>query len=189
MAIANNRPIQLEELHSRHPGLSEAASVMYASAAAVMLVANHSSPCNCAVRSGGEEVAMAVAWRDPTAEDQRVMANQIDRIEAGAYSVALAAAGERLDYVTLGRVAHGLGADWYLIPVGANVAHDPELDLERTDLVRFEVSGIESETDAEMKRRLSEKLDQLREAGMPGTAWAAVVGFQSPQVWLAELET
>jgi hypothetical protein len=189
MAIANSRPIQLEELHIRHPGLSEAASVMYASAAAVMLDANHSSPCNCAVRSGGEQVAMGVAWRDPTAEDRRVMANHIDRTEAGAYSVALAAAGERLDYVTLGRMGHGLGADWYLIPAGATVADDPHLDFERTDLVRFEVSGIESETDAEMKRRLAEKLDQLREPGMPGTAWAAVVGFHSPQVWLAELET
>ena len=181
-------PVSLEDLHLEHPGLSIEGSVMYARAAAVMLAVRHASPCVCEVQSGGEGTSMMIAWQEPSAGDHRFLANSIDRTEAGAYSLGLAAAGERLDYVALRRVAHGLGADWYLVPRGANIPDDPDLDLDRADLVRLEVSGIAAETDSEMRRRLMEKMDQLREAGIPGPGWAAVVGFTLPRVWIDELE-
>jgi hypothetical protein len=180
--------IQLEDIHADHPGLSPEASTLYARAAAVLLNERHSSPTRCSVRHNDSMTDVRLAWHAPTNRDVRVLANNIDRTEVAAYSVALAISGVELGHVALRRVAHGLGADWYLVPRGTQVPDDPELDLERSDLVRLEVSGIASETLAGMRRRLREKIDQVREVAIPGPAWAAVVGFGAPQVWMADSE-
>jgi len=190
MAAETQPALQLEDLHFRHPGLTAAAAAFYAEAAAVMLDGLHTSPVGFGAQLNDGDVGLqALAWRVPDPAVRRVVANLIDRIEQGAYSVALAVVETTLGQVCLRRAAHGDGADWLLVPVGGEESDDVELDLDRGDLVRLEVSGIASESDATMRRRLHEKVDQLRDAAVPGLAWAAVVGFGRPRVWLASMET
>lgn len=181
---------RLEDLHLAHPGLTEAMAWTYAEAAAVSMTNRHSSPTSFSLRWDGEDLgAVVVAWDAPSAAAIRGQANAIDRTEIAAYCIAIASAGARLEHVCLRRVAHGDGADWFLLPIARAAVDDPDLDLEDPNLVRLEVSGIDDETDALLRRRVNEKVDQVRAAAIPGSAWAAVVGFTAPRIWFAIVES
>jgi hypothetical protein len=78
------------------------------------------------------------------------------------------------------------GGDYYLIPGDAEVPEDPDLDLDRSDLVLLEVSGIDRDTDSTMKQRLDLKIAQVRAQGFGGRAFAGVVGFLGARIWVEE---
>lgn len=174
--------ISLEELHTRHPGLTAAVCAAYAEAAAVCLARHHRSPR--AVRTTGEAVEQSyeVSWRGPSEQQQAAWANHEDATRDGAYSVALAIVEAHLGLVTTARTAARSGSDYYLVPAAAATGPG-ELDLE--DAIRLEVSGIgEPTTEAAVLHRLGRKVDQARRASSALPALAAVVAFGEPRIAL-----
>lgn len=178
--------LAIAALHERHPGVSVEVSAFYAAAAAICLHRHHRSPKDVAVAEDGGAVATyETAWDDPSTDQARAYANDEDTTENGAYCVALAAADAHLSLLALRRSQSRSGADYYLIPDGSAIADDYELDLERADLVRLEVSGIDEDTESTLRARLRRKLDQAVRAPSDVPAVAAVVGFRTARVAFA----
>jgi hypothetical protein len=99
---------------------------------------------------GGEAGDVELEWSEPTRDEHAMHADEIDALEKAAYAVALAIAW-RLDFVVLGRVHRGSGADWLLVPKG-----EPA-----NDYYKLEVSGIDKIHPANTPaRRLKEKAHQ-----------------------------
>lgn len=74
--------------------------------------------------------------------------------------------------VALGRAETGTGADYYVGPVGSSME-----DLE--DCWRLEVSGINEASEADVARRLREKIDQAKRGRSNIPALAGVIGFST----------
>lgn len=77
----------------------------------------------------GQDVELA--WEEPSEHDQAAHANELDATECAGYAVALAIANQ-LGFRVIGRVHHGSGADWIMVPRG-----EPT-----NDYYKLEVSGI-----------------------------------------------
>jgi hypothetical protein len=100
----------------------------------------------------------------------------------GAYGIALAAVDLYLGFVALRRAEGKTGSDFYLVPAGSDVRSDPHLDLEREDLIRLEVSGINEDDEKNMRERVRRKVQQALTGHSPIPAMAGVVGFLSARV-------
>lgn len=184
MAVAGS--LAIAALHERHPGVSPEVSAFYAVAAAVCLHRHHRSPKQFAIAEDGDAAASyEAAWEEPSASQARAYANDEDTTENGAYCVALAAADSHLSLLALRRSQSRSGADYYLIPDGTAISDDHELDLERPDLVRLEVSGVDEDSEQAVRARLRRKLDQVARAPSDVPAIAAVVGFKTTRVAFA----
>lgn len=184
MAVAGS--LAIAALHVRHPGVSPEVSAFYAAAAAVCLHRHHRSPAQFDIAEDGDPAASyGAAWDEPSDSQERAYANEEDTTENGAYCVALAAADAHLSLLALRRSQSRSGADYYLIPDGTAISADHELDLERPDLVRLEVSGIDEDSEQALRARLRRKLDQVARAPSDVPAIAAVVGFKTTRVAFA----
>lgn len=159
----------LERLHERHRGLTEAICRSYAEAAAVALARHHSSPSVVTVRHGETSTQRIVAWPSPDPKTIAAWANTDDTTRDAAYSMALASVESELEWVALQRADTRTGADYFVGP--------PEsADLE--DAYRLEVSGTDRGGEAEVKRRMKVKLQQTRDGTSDVPAIACVVGFE-----------
>jgi hypothetical protein len=159
----------------------------YAITAAVCLSRHHRSPTVVTVESdSGLVLQYQVAWPPPTAEHIRSSANVEQATRDGAYALALAAVDAQLGLVALRRAEGRSGSDFYLIPKGSDVPSDPHLDLERDDLIRLEVSGINEDDDAAMRGRVRQKIRQALDGHSPVPAIVGVVGFLSARVVFRE---
>ena len=81
----------------------------------------------------------------------------------------------------MGRAEQESGADYYVAPRGASTD-----DLE--EWIRFEVSGVNVGSDAAIRRRLKDKLDQLGRAADETPGIAGVVGFHARLIRFAPLD-
>ncbi len=179
--------LEIAELHRFHPGVPEAQSTYYTSAAAVCLHRHHTSPKPVMVTLDTASDSYDAEWNEPTAAETRGLANKDEATRDGAYCIALAAAHAHLQRIALRRSEGLTGADWYLVPSDAEVGDDLEMDLERTDIVRLEVSGVDLDDDAKMLGRLNEKLRQARKGKSAFPAYAGVVGFRGARVQFAKV--
>ena len=68
------------------------------------------------------------------------------------------------------RAETGTGADYYIGPPGSGVS-----DLE--DCIRLEVSGLDAGDQGEVRKRLLQKVEQVREGSGSLPALAGVIGF------------
>ena len=57
-------------------------------------------------------------------------------------------------------------------------------DIDHTELIGLEVSGIDRDNPATMNQRLRDKLEQVRQGNSPDRAIAGVVGFRTARVVL-----
>lgn len=172
--------LKLANLHERHPGLSPAVGESYTEAAFVCLSRHHISPVSVSVKQDGSSLVHTV---DFTAPDERVRnshANDIDATEMGAYGMSLAAV-EAIDGLVAVRRAETLtGADWYIAPKGTQAD-----DLE--NCIRLEVSGVNSGTSNDVRRRLVEKVAQTTRGNSNLPAMAAVVGFKVLEIAMSPI--
>lgn len=172
--------LTLAGLADRHPGITPAVAETLHEAARVCLDRHHSPVIEFAVHGSPPRNA-SVAWQPA---DQRCRAahyNDTDATEMGACCLALAATEAVRDLVTLTRAPKLSGADYYLGRPGTDFE-----DLEAA--VRLEVSGIDSGTEADVKRRLRVKLEQARNGQSNLPAMAVVVAFLPKTIMMADLE-
>lgn len=170
--------LRIDALESSHPGLSRGVAESYREAAEVCFSRHHSPPTELALER--RSLFQAIAhWQPPDERTKRAWANEIDATEAGAYCVALAALELTDGLVAVARAETHTGADYYVAPHGSM----PD-DLEVA--CRLEVSGIDDSTAASVKTRLQQKLAQAARGRSSLPAIAAVVGFSSAQVAIAD---
>jgi hypothetical protein len=171
----------VEDLASRHPGVTKAIGDSYAEAAAVCLSRHHAPPASMIVDRGDAFVPCAAYWSPPDHRVSQAWANEIDATELGAYAVSLATVEVSEGLVAVRRAETLTGADYYIAPVGA----DPE-DLERW--LRLEVSGTDKGDRREIKVRLHRKVTQASKGASNLPALAAVVGFRELVVAIARVD-
>jgi hypothetical protein len=173
-------PLELDNLHERHTGLTAPLAASYIEAASVCFARHHVPPVALALKHGGENSLRIVHFVIPDERVRNAHANVIDATEAGAYGVSLAAIESVTGLVAVRRAETLTGADWYIAAQGAET-----YDLE--DCVRLEVSGINAGTSGDVARRLREKVAQAARGLSNLPAIAAVVGFQVREVAISPL--
>lgn len=142
----------------------------YHEAARVCLSRHHVPPTTFTVRSGRRKTDAAVSWPTPTPRIVRAWANRDGATRDAAYLCVIAAV-ELLDgRIAVSRAETTTGADYYIWPAGHTGA-----DLE--DCWRLEVSGINDGSEADVARRLREKVEQARAGASNLPALAGVIGF------------
>jgi len=170
-----------------HPGVAPSVASFYTDAARVCLRRHHRSPTAWSMSVLPDPpVQVELQWIEPGARVLGAYKNALRATENGAYALALAATELLLGLVALCQAEAETGGDYYLIPAGTATTDDPNLDLDRDDVVLFEVSGIDLDDDAKMAGRLREKTEQVRAQEWSGLAFAGVVGFRNARAWLME---
>jgi hypothetical protein len=130
--------LRIQDLESRHPGVTTGVAMGYREAAEVCLDRHHEPPTDVTV-DRGKQINAVADWQVPDERTKRAWANEIDTTEAGAYCVALAAIELTDNLVAVRRAETHTGADYYVAPKGAS-----PIDLE--DAFRLEVSGMDEGT-------------------------------------------
>ena len=173
----------METLHERHYGLTEAVARVLAEAAAVCLDRHHMPPAAFLITHGEQAEGREVRWAPANARARGAWANSIDRTEAGAYAMAIAAVESMLGLMVVSRAPAKSGAD-YRIGSGWPVDEHGELDLEPAR--RLEVSGMDRGSQADLHARLSGKAKQIVKGG-DGPGCAVVVAFEMKRIALREV--
>jgi hypothetical protein len=162
---------RVRQLYRKHFGLTKSLSQAYEEAVCVCLDGGD-SPTRFDVENGETVASRLLLWETPTERERRAWANTIDRVEAAAYGVAIAAIEIELGLVAIGR-AHTLsGADYYLAP--ANGGDYLE------NAYRLEVSGTTSSEGRRIHERMRQKLQQVARPSNPSLA--CVVSFGAPAI-------
>ncbi len=167
--------LPLEDLSTRHYGLTESIAAAYLEAACVSLDCHHISPQTFVLKRDGNEQKVAVEWSKPDARIKAAWANLDDATRDGAYAFAIASVEHLLSLYAVRRAENRSGSDYYLAPVNGKID-----DLE--DCIRLEVSGTGLD-ESELKSRLKIKMEQVRKA-RNDPAIAIVVGFKVRQILL-----
>lgn len=180
----------LDALDQRHFGVTQEVGAGIAMCARVCLYRHHKPPTT-AVTVSAQNTAdkpYAVTWLRPT-QRQIESVEKRDATRDGAYCLALGASEIHLGLFALGRAQTGTGADYYLGPSGNGInVIDGELDWERA--FRLEVSGIDRcSTEARLRHRLREKLEQARRGRSNLPAMAVVVAFDLRRIVFQEVQT
>lgn len=170
--------LRIQDLDTRHPGLTKGVAAGYTEAARVCL-ARHNSPPTDLTLDRGNLINAVAEWEAPDDRTRNAWANEIDTTEAGAYCVALAAIEITDQLVAIRRAETHTGADYYVAPKDSTAE-----DLE--EAFRLEVSGINEASQGLVKTRLRQKLDQTARGRSSLPAIAAVVAFSPPQVAIAD---
>jgi hypothetical protein len=175
--------LDLHRLEHRHPALPPETAGHFRLVAGVCMTRHHQPPIAWLVQSDthGNDY-YELDWPVPTPAAQRQCAELNDAVTVAAYCIALAAADQHLGLKGLRRVEHRLGADYYLVPSDAPVSDDVDLDLERDDLVRLEVSGIDDDTDRTLRARVRAKVAQVSRRKHPTPGMAGVAAFRTARV-------
>jgi hypothetical protein len=179
-AMNDLEELKLEELHLRHPGLTEALCRSYAEAAFVCFSRHHEPPVTLSLEREDNHVNQVVNFPVPGDRIRNAHANEIDATEMGAYGVSLAAVEAVAGLVAVRRAETLTGADWYIAHGDTNID-----DLE--ECIRLEVSGVSAGTSNDIKRRLREKITQAARGKSNLPAMAAIVGFKVLEVAIAPL--
>jgi len=177
----SEQEIALSELHQRHPGLTAPLGGTFEEAASVCFARFHSPPVEITVDFDAREEKRLIDYSVPSMRVCNAHANEIDATEAGAYGVSLAVLENVKGLVAVKRAETLTGADWYVMPQGAESE-----DLE--ECIRLEVSGISAGDSKAVKQRLRKKIEQTRRGASNLPAVAVVVGFQVREVAISELE-
>ena len=173
--------LPLTDMHQRHYGLPPNVIGCFLLAARVSLDLNHSPPQEFRLEDTGLSRAVVVDWEPTNAREQAAMANQDDATRDGAYACALAAIEVTRGLVAVRRAERRSGVDYYLAPAGQVVE-----DLEAA--WRLEVSGTQL-NEAQVRYRLSTKMQQAGAVHSDLPALAAVVGFMARLIMIREVDS
>lgn len=175
------RVLPLQDLASRHLGVTEPIASCYLEAARVCLSRHHISPVLIEIFRDASVEDVQVEWSEPDARTLRAWANEIDTTEAGAYGCVIAATELIEGLVTVARAETETGADYYIAPPG----HIGE-DLE--DCLRLEVSGTDRGSAGDVRRLLRQKVEQALRGDSNLPALAGVIGFRVRKLMLEMVE-
>jgi hypothetical protein len=145
----------------------------------VCLARHHAPPTTPfrLLRGNGQQLR-ALHWSEPSETAQLAFNNRDDATRDGAYILAIAAVECELGLVALMRAETRTGADYY---VGSPGAQDIE------SAYRLEISGTDLGTPFDLRRRLAEKIDQVRAGQSHLPAFASVVGFRQAAILIQEV--
>ncbi len=172
--------LPINRLDQRHTGLTPALAQSFLEAARVCLDRHHTSPTVFKIKNI-ETLRAEVVWANADERCQNAWANEIDTTESGAYACALAASELVLGLVAVRRAETRTGADYYIAPPGKTFE-----DLEAC--FRFEVSGIDKGSNADVFHRLDQKVQQTKAGTSNLPAVAGVVGFGQRMIALMSVE-
>ncbi len=163
----------------RHSGVSSSLCHSLCEAAEVCLARHHTPPMTSfhLVHAGRESDGL-LNWAAPDDTAQLSWNNRDDATRDGAYIVSLAVVEHLLGMVALSRADTRSGADYY---VGMPNQHDLE------DAIRLEISGIDSGSLTDIRRRLKVKEEQVANGNGSLPAYASVVGFREATVLISEV--
>jgi hypothetical protein len=173
--------LPLDDMHTRHDGLTKAIADCYTEAARVCLDRHHAPPEEIQIKSDGTAHAAIANWEPTDDQTKGAWANTDDATRDGAYAFALAAAEITEGLVAVHRAETRTGADYYVAPKGKTID-----DLE--ECLRLEVSGVDRGAESAVAQRLNAKLKQAAAGASNLPAMAGVVGFKAAVVLLAPLE-
>jgi hypothetical protein len=169
-------------LDQQHSGLTVAIAQTFHEAARICLARHHVAPVNFTleVLNPASNTHVVLTWPAPNAQLRRAWANTNDATEAGACALGIAAVFFTRGLHVVARAETGTGADYFLAPEG----QEPD-DLEQC--VRLELSGVDGGDVPGVQRRVTAKLTQARRGNVDTPAIAAVTGFKSQLIILADL--
>lgn len=145
---------------------------------------SHTPGVTCLVKLSPEST-VPISWSISTDQD-RLRAGHADLQEAtegGATGVAIAYMKHAHNLVVIARSPKdGNGFDYFMGPMGS-------ASIFRTKpTARLEVSGVLSNDDIECRSRLKLKAEQVKTNLPAGQgAFAVVVGFKHPSIWIKSL--
>lgn len=162
--------LDLDLLAEGTPRLSPAAaSDLVESAVVCLLQHGHVSGTSLELPPAG---AVRLKFCDP---DPRAFGSRADLQEAterGATAIAIAVVKRQTGLGVLDRSRKGTGCDWY---IGEDDGGPPFQNMHR-----LEISGILDESEAKMRRRLVQKVQQLERGNDDLPGYVVVVGFRTP---------
>lgn len=166
--------LPLQDLSSRHQGLTRALAESYLEAARVSLALHHQPPQQFTVQQQAQPLPPALTvvltWEPPDARCYAAWANQDDATRDGAYPCAIVTLELLVGLYAIRRAETLTGADYYVAPLG----HTGD---NLAGCYRLEVSGTHADMPG-VRQRLREKARQARQGKSNLPAWAVVVGFR-----------
>jgi hypothetical protein len=172
--------LDLNELESGIPALTQALGRVYAEAAAVCLDnQGHQEPVALSVRRI-DRPGYILRWPQLTETMRRAYHDLERATELGAYGVAILLVRATTGLTAVWQSRKGTGFDYWL---GPNGTEDRLVFQEST---RLEVSGILCGTESQFLTRLRQKLGQMEASDATGVrGYAVVVEFGRPQAEVA----
>lgn len=172
--------LPLENMASRHPGLTYFLAGCYLESARVCLDRHHTSPKDFALENDGEESTAVVEWEITDDQIRGAYNNDADATRDGAYLFALAALELLSGFVAIRRAETQTGADYYVAPIGQTAD-----DLE--GVWRLEVKGVDH-SKPKMRSKLKEAMNQTLAGSSNLPAIVAVIGFKEQLIVLQTVE-
>jgi hypothetical protein len=166
----HNPRLPLDNLSSRHPGLTQPIGDAYSEAARVCLDRHHTSPIEVRIERTASVLQATIEWVAANQKTKDAWANKNDTTEAGAYGCLLASVELSEGLVAIRRAETLTGADYYVARPGSGLE-----DLEQA--FRLEISGVDSGGIAEVEERLQRKIVQAAHGASNLPAIAGVIGF------------
>ncbi|HEY9405796.1 MAG TPA: hypothetical protein VIQ24_24310 [Pyrinomonadaceae bacterium] len=129
------------------------------------------------IRVGGEySEDVEVRFPAVTQKMRKSWKDLREAVDHGASGVAILLMREMTNLTVIERSVTGTGFDYWLGPEDSD-----DDDLIFQDMVRLEISGINSGTRQELRRRVKDKLTQTEQSDSWGlTAYVVVVEFSAP---------
>lgn len=173
----------LRALHERHYALIPVQCQYFFGIACVSLGRHHEPPTTCfSIQNRGVSLPRELLWEAPSSRLVTSQHNNDDATRDAAYIVAIAAVEDQLGLVAIDRMETRTGADYLVAPPGP-------LPDDHEDTIRLEIAGQDRGKEGALRSRLKRKVEQLREGDACRPGMAAVVGFESAMVLMADMET
>lgn len=166
------------ESDPQHKGVTKSIFRSFGEAACLCLARHHTSPATLKLMTDADQRQYNLTWEEVTTVISASYAQPEEATEKAACCMAIAACQVYYGYYVVGRAPKRSGADYYL---GEPQAADDGLNFEES--FRLEVSGIDSDPQGgEMRRRLLQKVAQLRRGNSDLPGLASVVVFSEPVI-------
>ena len=164
--------LDLNDLETGQPAIDPALGRVFALSAGICLEKRGHSPGVMLSIRGHIAGSDALLWPLIT-QQARLSFDRNEAIERGAMGLAVLLLHQKIGLVPIRRGAIDEGIDYWMGPEGS--------DSENAQPVaRLEISGTLRGGDAEIRRRVREKLAQTAPTDGPTPAYVVVVGFRQP---------
>ena len=167
--------MKLDDLRLSRPGITPAFGGCLCEAASICLEDRaHQSGVLMKVTGALSSHSLQLTWSPITQQGRNCYADLQFATELGAYGIAVLLIECFTELTVFERSRKGTGFDYWLAPKGFS---QPLFQ----DKIRLEVSGILKGEEADMKRRMRQKLMQLERGGVALPGYGFVVHFAPPE--------